>query len=160
MVKADKQTLLQYVQGRVKVREGFREMVDYCRRRGFKFVVVSNGQEFYIKAFLGELGIGDIDVFAAKTEFTPDGVKARYVGPDGNALESGFKEVYVRLFIDEGYRVIYVGNGYSDLASARLAHYVFATDGLLKHCKRESLNCTPFNSLDDVTKGLENLPLD
>jgi len=160
MVKADKHTLLQYARGRVKVREGFVDLVNYCRRRGFKFVVVSNGQKFYINAFLEKLGIGGVDVFAAKTEFTPDGVKASYIGPDGNTLESGFKETYVRLFSDEGYHIVYVGNGISDLAPARLAHYVFATSELLQYCRQENLDCIPFDGFSDITNGLECLPLD
>jgi 2-hydroxy-3-keto-5-methylthiopentenyl-1-phosphate phosphatase len=158
MVRKDKQTLLQFARDKAKMREGFRELVDYCRRQGFRFVVVSNGEDFYIEALLRDMGLDDIEIFAAKAEFDSSGVKTRYIGPDGNCLEDGFKEAYVRWFIAEGYSIVYVGNGSSDLSPARLASHVFATGDLLAQCEQKNLNCIPFVDLNDVIRGLERLP--
>jgi len=160
MVKADRQTLLQFAKGRVKMRAGVHELMAYCRQKGFRFVIVSNGLDFYIEAVLRDIGIENIEVFAARTRFGPKGIEARYIGPDGNQLEDGFKEAYVRLFLDRGYRLVYVGNGISDISPAKQAHYIFATDGLLDYCKQTNLNCIPFVDLNDVIRGLEQLPLE
>jgi len=160
MVKAEEQTLIRFAWDKVKIRDGLHELVDYCRQKGFRFVVVSNGEDFYIEALLRYIGLENIEVFAAKAEFGSSGVKTRYIGPDGNRLEDGFKEAYVRSFIAEGYRVVYVGNGSSDLPPAQLSSHVFATDDLLAHCKKENLNCIPFVDLNDVIRGLERLPLE
>ena len=154
MVKADRETPLGFIKGKVKVRAGFSRLVGYCQRRGFRFVIVSNGLDFYIEDILKELGMPDIEVFAARTEFNPRGVKVRYIGPDGNHLQSDFKEAYVRLFISQGYRVIYIGNGVSDLSPARRAHHIFATGDLLDSCRRMKVDCTPFHNLADIIKGL------
>jgi 2-hydroxy-3-keto-5-methylthiopentenyl-1-phosphate phosphatase len=54
MVKADKHTLLEALKGGVKVRAGFHELVNYCLRKGFRLVIVSNGLDFYIMAVLKE----------------------------------------------------------------------------------------------------------
>ena len=160
MVKADRQTLLQFAEGKVKMRAGVHELMTYCRQRGFRFVIVSNGLDFYIEAVLRDIGIENIEVFAARTQFGPKGIEARYIGPDGNQLEDSFKEAYVRLFLDRGYRLVYVGNGISDISPAKQAHYIFATDGLLDYCKQTNLNCIPFVDLNDVIRGLEQLPLE
>ena len=156
-VKADKQTLLKFVKNRARIRAGFRELLAYCHRKGFQFVIVSNGLDFYIKAILEDIGIDDIDVFAAQTRFGSNGIDVRYIGPEGNQLEDGFKESYLRLFQGRGYRVIYAGNGISDISPARQAHWIFATGELLTYCKKMNLNCIPFVDLDDITKGLEFL---
>jgi len=157
MIKADEQTLLDFLKKRVKIRVGFPELIACCRKKGFQPVIVSNGLDFYIKAILNDLGQRNIQVFAAQTQFGPDGIETKYIGPEGNQLEDNFKEAYTRLFLKEGYRVIYLGNGFSDFPAAKEAHHVFATGELLAYCQKMNLDCTPFADLNDVVKGLELL---
>ena len=157
MLKADKQALLEFMRGKVAIRPGFHELLAYCQRRGFHFVVVSNGLDFYIEALLGDLGVNNIEVFAAETRFTPEGLKVQYVGPDGSKLDRGFKEAYIRLFLGKGYRIVYIGNGASDIPSAQLAHHIFATGELLDYCKETNLPCLPFADHNDIVRGLQSL---
>ncbi len=158
MVKADRQTLLKFVRSKVKIRAGFHELLAYCRRKGFRFVIVSNGLDFYIEAILRDIGAANIEALAAQTNFAPEGIEARYVGPEGNELQDGFKEVYTRLFLRNGYRIVYIGNGISDTSPARQTHHIFATGELLNYCKETNLDYTPFVDLKDVVRGLELLP--
>jgi 2-hydroxy-3-keto-5-methylthiopentenyl-1-phosphate phosphatase len=157
MVKADKPTLLQFVRSKARIRAGFHELLAYCHRQGFEFVIVSNGLDFYINTILSDMGIDNIQVFAARTRFTADGIDVRYIGPRGNQLEDNFKDAYVSLFLGRGYRLIYAGNGISDVSPARQAHHIFATGELLTRCQEINLNCTPFTDLNDVIQGLESL---
>jgi len=162
MMKADRRTMLDLVlhSDRVKIRPGFRELVDYCSGRGYKITVVSNGLVFYIEAILQSLGIDGIDIYAAENRFDLAGMKVRYVGPDGSEKESGFKESYTEMLVKDGYDVVYIGNGNSDIYPSRMARYVFATGDLLEKCRREGLDCTPFTDFFEVVKGLRSLPLD
>ncbi|MFC1990102.1 MtnX-like HAD-IB family phosphatase [Chloroflexota bacterium] len=157
MVKADKQSLLEVIRGKVKIRPGFNELVACCRRKGFRFVVVSNGLDFYIEEILRDIGVGNIEVFAAQTCFHPSGLTVQYVGPDGCQLDDAFKDAYVNLFLKEDYRVVYVGNGASDLSPARKSHHVFATHTLLTRCKQANLDCVPFSDFSEVVDALELL---
>jgi len=154
MVKADKATLLKALEGNVKVRSGFRELVDYCLKKGFRFVIVSNGLDFYIQAVLKGLGLENIEVHAAQGSFRPEGLEVYYLGPDGKRLDDGVKEAYTKSFRKSGCRVIYVGNGDSDVAPAQYAHHVFATGALLAYCKENNLNCKPFENFLDVVREL------
>ncbi len=157
MVKADEQTLLGFVRRKARVRDGFRELLACCERKGFRFIIVSNGLDFYIRAILRDMCLDDIEVFAAQNRFGSDGIDVRYIGPDGAQLEDLFKDAYVRLFKEGGYRVIYVGNGASDISPARESFRVFATGDLLASCKKANLNCIPFIDLTDIIKDLELL---
>ncbi len=157
MVKVDESTLLQALKGRVKVRAGFEELVNYCRERGIRFVIVSNGLEFCIKAVLKDLGLERIEVHAARATFSPDGMKVYYLGPDGGRLDDDVKQAYTRSFLGQGYRVVYVGNGDSDIAPAKCAHHVFATGELLAHFRENNLGCQPFENFIDVVRGLEHM---
>ncbi len=157
MVTADERKLLDFVKGKVQVRAGFKSFLAYCRRRDFRLVVVSNGVAFYIRAILNNLGGEDIEVHAAEAQFDPAGMKVAYIGPDGKPLDDDFKGTFTRLFLKDGYRVIYVGNGISDLSPARQAHHIFATGDLLDACQHHNLKCVPFNTFKEVVKGLEQL---
>ena len=157
MLRADRETLLEFMRDKVEIRAGFHELLTCCQGRGFHFVIVSNGLDFYIEAILGDIGVNNIEVFAAQTQFSPEGLKVQYVGPEGNKLDSGFKEAYIKLFLGKGYRIVYVGNGASDIPSAKLAHHIFATGELLTYCKETNLSYTPFADLHDVVRGLEFL---
>jgi 2-hydroxy-3-keto-5-methylthiopentenyl-1-phosphate phosphatase len=157
MVKATRAELLEVARDKVRLRAGLHELVSYCRRRGFRLVIVSNGLDFYITAILKDAGLGDIEVYAAKTRFHRRGLKVQYIGPDNTPLLSGFKDAYTKLFLKQGYRIIYVGNGPSDVAPAVHAHHVFARDGMLDGCREINLKCTPFDDLNDIVRGLESL---
>jgi 2-hydroxy-3-keto-5-methylthiopentenyl-1-phosphate phosphatase len=157
MVKASKAELLKVTRDKVRLRAGLPELVSYCRSRGFRFVIVSNGLDFYIAAILQDAGLGDIEVHAAKTWFYRHGLKVQYIGPDSTPLASNFKEAYTKVFLKQDHRLIYVGNGPSDVAPALHAHHVFARDGMLDGCREIGLKCTPFNDLNDIVRSLEPL---
>ena len=157
MVKASEQAMIELTKKQAKTRDGFEELVNRCHNNGFRLVIVSNGLDFYIKEILEDVGINDVEVFAARTEFRPEGIQVQYLGPNGNLLDEGFKEAYTKLFLAEGYRIIYVGNGVSDIGPAQLAHHVFACGELLRLCKEGDIPCTPFVDLNDVAEGLETL---
>ena len=157
MVKDDKPTLLEALKGKVKVRTGLHELVNYCLKKGFRFVIVSNGLDFYIKAVLKDLGLENIEVHAAQASFHPEGMKVQYVGPDGERLEDGFKEAYIKSFLKLGYRVIYMGNGDSDVAPVKYAHHVFATGELLAYCRENNLKYKPFENFIDVVRDIDLL---
>jgi 2-hydroxy-3-keto-5-methylthiopentenyl-1-phosphate phosphatase len=154
MVKADKPTLLEALEGKVKVRAGFHELINYCLGKGFRLVIVSNGLDFYIRAVLKDLGLGNIEVYAAQAAFHPEGMKVQYVGPDGKRVDDGFKEAYIKSFLKLGYRVIYIGNGDSDVAPAKYAHHVLATGDLLAYCRENNLKYKPFETFLDVVREL------
>lgn len=159
MVKADYHTMLDKVVNseKVKIRPGLRELADYCLSRDYRTIIVSNGLTFYIEAILKNLGLDGIEVHASENEFTPDGMKVRYIGPDGTEMDTGFKKAYTDMLLKEGYYVVYIGDGMSDIAPAGLSNKVFAIGDLLEKCREEYIDCTPFNDFFDVIRGLEEI---
>jgi 2-hydroxy-3-keto-5-methylthiopentenyl-1-phosphate phosphatase len=156
-VRADRQTLIRIAKENARLRSGFPEMVACCRRKGFRLVIVSNGLDFYIEEIIKDLGLTGIEIHAARTRFLPGQVKVQYVGPDGQPRDDAFKEAYVDLFLGQGYRIIYAGNGDSDFQPARKCHYVFATGNLLARCQQAKLDCIPFSDFNEVVSVLERL---
>jgi 2-hydroxy-3-keto-5-methylthiopentenyl-1-phosphate phosphatase len=157
MVKADRQSMLNLMKGKVEIRQGFADLLSLCENHDFKFIIVSNGLDFYIQDILMDLDIKGIEVIAARTQFDTEGLKVQYIGPDGEALLDNFKLAYTRLFLDKGYDVVYIGNGISDFTPASYCSRVFATGELLDTCRRENLECTSFDELSEVVRELELL---
>jgi 2-hydroxy-3-keto-5-methylthiopentenyl-1-phosphate phosphatase len=157
MVKADEQTLLRTIKKKVRLRSGFRELVTYCNERDFRLVIVSNGLDFYIQALLGYCGLEKVEWHAAETYFKGSDMQIQYIGPDGKMLDDAFKEAYIKLFLGQGYRVIYAGNGDSDIIPAKYAHHVFARGELLSYYHSKGLNCMPFDNFSDVIKEMDLL---
>ena len=157
MVKADEETLLGAIRDKAKIRAGFQELIAYCSRRDFRLVIVSNGLDFYIKAILKDIGLENLEVHAAQTQFYPEGLVVKYIRPDGKQSDNGLKETYIKLFLSQGYRVIYIGNGDSDVFPAKYAHQVFARSQLLTYCRENNLRCKPFNDLTDIIRALDPL---
>jgi len=160
MVTADRQTMLDYIKGRVVIRPGFSDFVALCRQREFRLVIVSNGLRFYIEQVLGDIGMPTLEVYAAETDFCPDGLRVEYTGPDGSAVDSGPKNAYTDFFLAEGYRVIYIGDGRSDFLPAQRCNTIFAAadaGGLLPLCRRENVQCHPYTSFHDIINVMEKL---
>ena len=159
MMQADKKTMTDLVLSdpSVKVRPGFKELIDYCREKGYKIIIVSNGLTFYIEALLEKEGIKGLEIVAAENVFFKGGMSVRYVNPDGKEVDTAFKESYTADLRKKGYDVIYIGNGTSDIYPARLARHVFATQDLLEKCKKDGLAHYPFGDFYDVLKVLEKL---
>ncbi len=157
MVKEDRQTLVNFVKQKAKIRPGFHELVAYCQREGIQFTIVSNGLDFYINTILTAIGVKNIEVFAAQSQFINGGIEVKYVGPDGSHLDNNFKDAFTRSFLAKGYRIIYVGNGPSDVFPAEYAHHVFAREELLDLCKQKGLKCLPFADFNDILRDLKHL---
>jgi len=157
MIKADRLTLLKAIEGKVRFRSGFKDLVAYCSRRDFRLVIASNGLAFYIRALLKEFGLEKVEIYAADTKFHIDGLKVQYIGPDGNQMDNGLKEAYIKSFLEQGYRVIYVGDGDSDIHPAKNAHQILARDELLSYCMNNNLKCKSFDDIHDVIRALEFL---
>ena len=156
-VKASRAELDCFVRKNAVVRPGLMSLLNTCNNKGYRFAIVSNGMAFYIEAILQMLGLKDIEIIAGQAEFIPQGMKAWYPGPDGNPIESGFKEAWTAHFINQGYGVIYIGNGISDFAPARQCSHIFAIENLIKECNNARVGHTPFNDLDDIARAIKKI---
>jgi 2-hydroxy-3-keto-5-methylthiopentenyl-1-phosphate phosphatase len=152
MLRADTKEMLDYLKGKVVVRAGFKDFAELCKKKGIRLVIVSNGWDFYVKQILRDIGIKDVEYHSAETYFEDGRLQVRYLGPEGRVVDTEFKEKYVGKFISEGYHVVYIGNGTSDLSPARGAQQIFATDSLLENCQRTGLTCIPFTSFYEISQ--------
>jgi len=155
MVNADKKTLLDMIREKISVRDGFKDFMEYCQEKNYRFVIVSNGLDFYIDDILERTGFKGVEVHASNTVFGDDGLLVMHRGPDGKDLDEDVKAVYTEYYRNQGYRVIYLGDGRSDVLPASKSHHVFATGSMIGYCNSRNLTCTPFTDFYQVIQVMD-----
>jgi len=154
-VKEDRETLIKYIREIAETRKGVADFFDFCIQHDFDLKVVSNGLALYINQMLGDIGYGNLPVFAASSEFTEQGMHSVYYDPFGQPTLSEYKESYSRYFKDRADEVVYIGNGSSDFPPASICNYVFSTDVLSRMCAKNGIPHTHFEDFQTVIHGLK-----
>ena len=150
LVKATYEEQMEFIKGKDQLRPGFRELIALCKNKNIKFVVVSNGFEYYIEYMFTHLGLPEVEYHAGKVRFNNSRMHIDYINYDGKLLRSGFKDSYTDKYLGEGYDIIYIGDGMSDLAPAKKCRTVFACKSLVGRCRQAGLSYIPFNDFHDV----------
>jgi 2,3-diketo-5-methylthio-1-phosphopentane phosphatase len=141
----------------------FKDFHDFARRRGIEVVVLSDGLDYYIEQILLRNGLGSIDFFANRLRIVNDTMKVEFPWYDMLACtECGCcKTHHLFRYRQEGYYIVYVGNGLSDRCPCESADLVLAKGELLDHCRANNIGAVEFRNFRDVEREvLKRLVLD
>jgi 2-hydroxy-3-keto-5-methylthiopentenyl-1-phosphate phosphatase len=139
-VRAPLDEVVGWVVDSVRVRAGFRELVDRHRP-----LVVSSGFRELIDPVLGREGV-ELEVLANRVDARPDGWRISF-REQSRCATCG--EPCKRSVLPAG-EVAYVGDGYSDRCAALAAERLFARDSLATYLRQEGAPYEPFETLADV----------
>ncbi len=159
LIKEPKERLQEFVRCHIDIRQDFTEFIADCEAKGNQLVIVSSGLDFYIEVVLSELNMSDIELYCGKSEFNKKGIMVSYADQNGNTIEHSFKISYLNWLKQRGKKIIYIGDGLSDLEAACDADYVFATGHLATLLKEEHVSWSYFNSFIDIRNKLTLLEL-
>ena len=139
----------------VRIRPGFRELVELAAERGWGLTVVSSGFHELIEPILEREGVV-VDVVANRVDARPDGWRVlwRYGDECGTCGESCKRAVAEELAGDG--ELVYVGDGYSDRCAAELSDRAFARRGLATYLDERGVPYEPFDDFFDVVRGLDD----
>ena len=155
-IKITEEEYLEFMLKEVELAQGFYEFYKTAKSKNIPLAVVSGGFANGIVPFLNQYGIKGMDVYANKLNFEGETVTIEYyhniddccdIGSCGNC-----KVMHYERYKNEGYKVIFIGDGITDRSVASKADIVFAKDGLLKYCNDNNLNCIHWNDFDDISK--------
>ncbi|HUV36132.1 MAG TPA: HAD-IB family phosphatase [Patescibacteria group bacterium] len=154
LVKADRRDLDTFIEEE-SLDPYFKDFVDFCNRRKYEFLILSDGLDYYIDRLLMKFGLGFLD-FRANHLVINNGSFAGIEFPYYNLLEctmcGNCKRYHVEQLMGRGYFSVYVGNGYSDRCPSGYADLVLAKGELLTHCRQENIPCIPFDNFRDVER--------
>jgi len=141
---------------RVEMDPGTRELFQTLSSHQVPAMILSDGIERFIRRLLARCGIHEMTVRANAVEHTGD--RLRLICPNSSKLcemtAAHCKCASARELKWPGRRLVYVGDGRSDLCPAHKADVVFAKGVLARELTRRAIPYLPFETLKDVNNAL------
>ena len=149
--------ILQYLDGKVQIRDGFPDIVEHLMSNGHKVAIVSAGLDFVIAHYLGTLGLsGRIEVISGRSSFNSH-IEFDFP-PVRDHAAMDFKQdmvIHLRRTFD---RIEYFGDGSSDYNAARSSDHCFTVrdSRLDKLCHAEDIEHTEFDDFVEILAAMKN----
>jgi 2-hydroxy-3-keto-5-methylthiopentenyl-1-phosphate phosphatase len=143
-----------WVLGNVRVRPGFRELVDLARKRDWRVVIVSSGFRELIEPVLDREGLGELEVLSNTVDPDPDGWKVQFRVSEPCEVCGQPCKRSTAAALANGTELVYVGDGYSDRCAAELADVVFARRGLASYLEERGVPFERFEDFHSVARSL------
>jgi 2-hydroxy-3-keto-5-methylthiopentenyl-1-phosphate phosphatase len=127
----------------------------WAAEQSIPVAVVSDGFWFYVHHILGKAGLERLPVFCNEM---PETGSLRF--PHANAACDRCaccKAAVVRRAREGGTRVIYIGDGTSDVYASAFADWVFAKGHLAGHMQQQGSPYYPFDTFADVHRAVRGL---
>ena len=138
------------------LRNGLTQFSNYCREKGIELAIVTHGLDFYVDALLDEAGLGWLPTYAVEAIFTENGLQYGYHYTKPICTEYGnCKCLIIEQYRSNGNKVVYIGDGISDLCPALQADFVFARSLLLEECQAKGITHMELHDFSDVITALE-----
>ncbi len=144
----DKNKIKKAIKENVKIRNGFKELVNLCKEKKIPIEVVSGGVDLYIEEVFKN---NNIEVSGYWGKFNNGDIKYEFL--NGITL-SQFKALRVKYYKGKGYKTIFCGDAANDYNAAKEADVCFASLRLKEILKNEGYK---FYELDDFRKVMEIL---
>ena len=132
---------------KISVDPEFPAFVDWCCRQRYPLTVVSSGIQRVVALFIGHL---EVPFFAHPVEFKLEGW--RYTRD-----RRADKEKLLRRARSDGRKIVYIGDGISDISVLGHTDWLFAKSRLARYCRDNGVSFFPFDSFRDVREQLERL---
>ncbi len=135
------------------LRPGFREFLKFARSRSHKVYIASDGLGFYIEPVLKKFNCLEyIDgIFKNETAAGRESLEIVISNAHQSCPACGnCKAAHVLRLKQEGYRVIYVGDGMNDRFGASWADQVFARDRLAGYFQKNRISFNRWRDFYDI----------
>lgn len=139
---------------RVRVDPHLQDLIAYARERQYPLMVLSSGMDAMIHPLLGAAGC-EVPVRCNRlvrdhgTEEPRLRIEFRDDSDNGHD-----KAAVLRQARQDGYEVVYLGDGLTDVACAGVADVLFARRQLETYCQREGIRYYPLEGCMDVIEYL------
>lgn len=135
----------------------FPSFVEYLRNRDIPLVILSDGFDLYIKRFLKNHSLDEIELVTNNGRIIGNQLEVDFPHSGGCSKCGVCKAERIREIVKrekfEG-EIVFAGDGFSDICAIDEANILFAKNDLLKYCQDENIPHLPFDSFDDIGRAL------
>lgn len=153
-----KDEMTAYATAQAVIRDGFAELLRFCKYEGIEFYVTSGGIDFFVYPILEKFDIPRDHIYCNGSDFSGERVEITWPHPCGEPCTNDCgmcKTTIMRRFPPERYERIVIGDSVTDFEAAKLADVVFARSHLIEKCRTLDVPYTPFETFHDVIDALE-----
>jgi len=158
LITGTREEMFEYVRTHARVDPHFVPFSAFCRKEGIGLQILSDGLDFYIDLVLRKDGLGDIPFFSNVARFR-DGRGFTIEFPEANPAcdRCGTcKSLILERLRPSFDRILYIGDGYSDVCPAEKADIVFAKGILYRTFREKGLECIPYRDFEDILRHLRH----
>ena len=153
-VRAPLDEVRDWVLENVRVRPGFRDVVELARERGWRFVIVSSGFRELIEPVLEREGLAGVELLSNSVDPDPEGWRVQFRVSETCEVCGQPCKRSTAAALAGGTELVYIGDGYSDRCAAEASDLVFATRGLAEYLDDQGISYERFDDFNDVVRGL------
>ena len=138
------------------LRDGFAEMVEWCRDNRIPFTIVSDGVDRFIRRILARHDLSHIPVFSNRLASDRAGyILEQPFRRQGCAAGSGVCKCEIVDVSPPAEPMVFIGDGRSDFCVSGRAEILFARDRLAEYAEQRGLTYVPFDDFHDVLTALQ-----
>ncbi len=136
---------------KVKMEAGFLDFLDFTKNKNYGFAIVSDGLDWYIDHILKRYGVQDLTIFANEISFEPQGFHLDFPWFDERAPRRGVcKSMIARSYSNHYDKVVFIGDGSSDVDIVFEADVVFARGWLASYCSGKNIEHIEFRNWEEL----------
>lgn len=153
--RATEQELIDFLSS-IEIDTTFLDFVSYCSLREERLYILSDGYDLNINIVLQKYGLSEIPFYSNCLKVTAKGfdIMCRYQNPA--CLQCGTcKRLLVNQLNRDKKKIVYIGDGTSDLCVAKAADLLFAKDKLLAYCRTNGVEAIPYRNFADIISCLK-----
>lgn len=161
-----KKAYIDYILNEIEIQPGFIKFYENTEKYNVDFAIVSGGFLNGIEVFLEKYGITDIKIYANELVFKGNKVGVKFYDdihgyeekdcscafkPSGNCKVKFYNE-----YKKDYDKIIFIGDGSTDLGIAEKADILFAKDSLADYCNKKNIEFIKWKDFHDINKMIFN----
>jgi 2,3-diketo-5-methylthio-1-phosphopentane phosphatase len=156
VVRIPRRDLVAYLSGLNSIDPYFGEFHRICRDRSIDIAIVSDGLDFYIEDFLRRHGFADLKFYSNRVVFRDrDRIDIEFPRFNPECRKCGTcKRILLESMREDYSRIVYIGDGYSDICPAQQADLVFGKDILFRSCVKSGKQCIYYRDFRRIIEEL------
>lgn len=160
-IKLSKEKYLNYMLREIKLQEGFNTFYNNLKKHNIPFVIVSGGFSTGIEPFLEKHGFNDIPIYANRLIFDGDNAKIEHYEDKHfshlihNEDYIDFKVEILKDYKNRYEKVIFLGDGSTDIHVAGEVDYLFAKDYLEEYCIKNKIDYISWEDFNGINRWFD-----